>query len=183
MNLRSVPTAVTFTLLILIACSCASLDPLREKNADIIPIDESNYRLLEGRYSAHSGKYFFSFPDFVLLDELSHVQNARGFRWAELKVLDEHTLEFAFSHINGSVQVHTLEGHFEDGCFNVDYCRDAAGVLLLFWAFNTKSRRICLHESHNLICSRSSAGPIFMLALPMSVYSNYEEFQVRRLEE
>ncbi len=183
MYFRPVLLTAAFVTLLIAASSCASLDPLRDENADIIPLDDSNFRLLDGRYSAHSGEYFFSFPHFVLLDELAHTQNAQGFRWAELKVLDEHTLQFSFPHLNGSVQVHTLEGHFEDGCFCVDYCRDAAGVLLFFWAFNTRSRRICLHESQNLICSGSSAGPIFMLVLPMSVYSNYEEFQVRRLEE
>ena len=183
MKLRSALPAVLFALQLTALCSCASLDPVREQNADIIPLNESNCRLLEGRYSAQSGDLFFTFPEFILLDELPHPQNARGFRWAELTVLDEHTLQFSFPHLNGNEQVHTLEGHFEEGCFYVDYCRDATGALPLFWAAKSDSRRICLHESRKLLCSHSRVGLMFFVALPIGVYSDYDEFLVDRLND
>ncbi len=163
--------------------ACSPFQRLSDEHAQLKHLDEKNYSDLEGDYQIFEDSTHFSLLQFLLMgDELSE-DEASGYLWVELKVLDEHTLQFTIPHIDREARVLRIEGDFSDGCFYFDTIHVFANMYYVFWGWGAQRRRICLHESRDIVCSVAKGGTAFLIIAPVFAADRSYNSMIKRVDD
>ncbi len=164
-------------------CACSPFQKLSDEYAQLKHLDERNYSELDGAYQIFDDSTHFSLLQFLLMgDELSESE-ASGYLWVELKVLDEHTLQCTVPHFDREARVLRLKGHFSDGCFYFDTIHVFAEMYYVVWGWGTQRRRICLHESRDIICSVAKGGAAFLIIAPVFAADLSFNTMIKRVDD
>lgn len=188
MNIHLFSALAAFTLLLTAASACTSLDNLQGEHARIVALDNSNRHLLDGRYSLGDSAGTPPHNFFLVDDHFSRhwreLYKFKDLKWIELQVLDAHTIQSTLYTGAPEPLVVRLEGSFDgDGCFLVDKETEIYGLPLFMWSLGGLKRRICLHASGGLVCSRSQFGSVFFVLLPIRTGAETEHFAVDRIKD
>ena len=176
--------AITATMMsAFVFSACSPFQRLSDEYAQLKHLDESNYTELDGAYQLYDEDGDFSLLHFLTIGEELSGEAACGYLCAEIEVLDEHTLQCILPHVDREARILQMIGHFSDGCFYFDTIHNFGHVYYVFWGLGDRRRRICLHQSDDIICSSAKGGTMFLVIFPVNGVNRASNFRIKRVDD
>jgi len=164
--------------------SCSSLKNCID-NPDRIVLDNSNYKLIEGKYSIKSidDKGSFGLDSYILGNNLSYLfkrydkdNRSESSHYVEFEFVDEKTLNVTYIENSGTLKTKKIKGKLKNGYF--EFKRNHLIIpIILANLFRNRQFRIGLLNNGNLITDFNEISfGTFIVIIPF--FENSKDFDV-----